>query len=119
MNEAALKGAVSTVEVLVGGVRQMVADGVRRCKDRVLQQEASRLQDKENVLQLLVRRDHHLVFTSTLRKKLELSSESDLSWNQSNLFALKMCRYRVKLTACVFCRRSINRTWRRFWWPVP
>lgn len=54
MNEAALKGAVSTVEVLVGGVRQLVADGVRRCKDRVLQQEASCLQDKENVLQLLV-----------------------------------------------------------------
>lgn len=81
---------MSTVEVLVGGVRQLVADGVKRCKAKVLQQEASCLQDKENVLQLLVRPDHHLVFKSILRKKLELSSESDLSWNQSNLFALKM-----------------------------
>lgn len=119
MNKAALTGAVSTVEVLVGGVKQLVADSVRRCKDRVLQQEESCLQGKENVLQLLVRHDRHLVFKSIGRKKLELSSESDLSSNQSNLSALKTCRYRVKLTAFVFCRRSINRTWRRFWWPVP
>lgn len=55
MNEAALKGALNTVESLVGGVRRLVAEGVGRCKDRVQQQEALCLQDKDSVLQLLVR----------------------------------------------------------------
>lgn len=55
MNEAALKGALNTVESLVGGVGQLVAEGVGRCKDRVQQQEALCLRDKESVLLLLVR----------------------------------------------------------------
>lgn len=54
-NEAALNGALTTVESFVGGVGQLVAEGVGRCQDRVRQQEALCLQDKESVLQLLVR----------------------------------------------------------------
>lgn len=53
-NEAALKGALTTVESLVGGVGQLVAGGVTRCQERVQQQEMVCLQDKETVLQLLV-----------------------------------------------------------------
>ncbi|XP_030011249.1 kinesin-like protein KIF11 [Sphaeramia orbicularis] len=53
MNEAALKGALSTVEAFVGGVGQLVAEGVARCKDRVQQQGALREQDRDSVLQLL------------------------------------------------------------------
>lgn len=55
MNEAVLKGALTSVESLVGGVGQLVAEGVARCRDKVQQQEALCLQDKESVLQLLVR----------------------------------------------------------------
>lgn len=50
-----MKGALTTVESFVGGVGRLVAEGVGRCKDRVQQQEALCLQDKESVLQLLVR----------------------------------------------------------------
>ena len=55
MNEAVLKGALTSMESLVGGVGQLVAEGVARCWDKVQQQEALCLQDKESVLQLLVR----------------------------------------------------------------
>lgn len=55
MNEAVLKGALTSVESLVGGVGQLVAEGVARCRDKVQQQEALCLQDKESMLQLLVR----------------------------------------------------------------
>lgn len=55
MNEAGLKGALSTLESFMGGVRQLVDEGVGRCKDKVQQQEALCLQDRESVLQLLVR----------------------------------------------------------------
>lgn len=54
-NEAALKGALNTVESFVGGVGQLVAEGVTRCQEKVQQQELVCLQDKETVLQLLVR----------------------------------------------------------------
>ncbi|KAM6922167.1 kinesin-like protein KIF11 [Lycodopsis pacificus] len=53
MNEAALKGALTTMESFVGAVGQLVAEGVTRCQDRVQQQEALCLQDKETLLQLL------------------------------------------------------------------
>uniref|UniRef100_A0A671W7P3 Kinesin family member 11 n=1 Tax=Sparus aurata TaxID=8175 RepID=A0A671W7P3_SPAAU len=53
MNEAVLKGALTSVESLVGGVGQLVAEGVARCRDKVQQQEALCLQDKESMLQLL------------------------------------------------------------------
>lgn len=55
MNKAAAKGALTTVESFVGGVGQLVAEGVARCQERVQQQEALCLQDKESLLQLLVR----------------------------------------------------------------
>ncbi|XP_029283274.1 kinesin-like protein KIF11 [Cottoperca gobio] len=53
MNQAALKGALTTVESFVGGVGQLVADGVTRCRDKVQQQETLCLQDKDDLLQLL------------------------------------------------------------------
>ncbi|KAM3862858.1 kinesin-like protein KIF11 [Diretmus argenteus] len=52
-NEVALKGALATVESLMGGVRQQVAEGVARCRDKVQQQEALCLQNKDGLLQLL------------------------------------------------------------------
>ena len=55
MNEAALEGALTTVESFVGSVGPLVAEGVARCQEKVQQQEALCLQDKENLLQLLVR----------------------------------------------------------------
>ncbi|KAM7385191.1 hypothetical protein PAMP_001286 [Pampus punctatissimus] len=53
MNEAALKGALTTVETFVGGFGQLVGEGVARCQDRVQQQETLCLQDKECLMQLL------------------------------------------------------------------
>ncbi|KAM7408248.1 hypothetical protein PAMA_002108 [Pampus argenteus] len=53
MNEAVLKGALTTVETFVGDVGQLVGQGVARCQERVQQQEALCLQDKESLLQLL------------------------------------------------------------------
>lgn len=55
MNEDALKGALSTVETFVGGVGSLVADGVARCREKVHQNQKLCLQDKEGMLQLLVR----------------------------------------------------------------
>ncbi|XP_029927094.1 kinesin-like protein KIF11 isoform X2 [Myripristis murdjan] len=52
-NEEALKGALVTMESFVGGVKQLVAEGVARCQDRVRQQEALCLQNKESLMQLL------------------------------------------------------------------
>lgn len=57
-NEAALKGALTTVESFAGDVGQLVGDGVARCRERVQQQEALCLQDKESLLQLLVRNNN-------------------------------------------------------------
>ncbi|KAG7232181.1 hypothetical protein INR49_009459 [Caranx melampygus] len=53
MNEAALTGPVTSLKSIVGGVGRLVADSVSRCQDRVQQQEALCLQDKETLLQLL------------------------------------------------------------------
>lgn len=68
MNEAALKGALTTVESFVGGVGQLVAEGVTRCRDRVQQQEALCVQDKEGLLQLLVRTRTTLNMADTIPK---------------------------------------------------
>lgn len=54
MNEAGLKGALSTLDSFMGGVRQLVDEGVGHCKDKVQRQEALCLQDRESMLQLLV-----------------------------------------------------------------
>jgi len=56
MNEATLKGSLTTVESVVGGVGSLVAEGVARCQQRVQQHEALCRQDKESLLQLLVSR---------------------------------------------------------------
>ncbi|XP_075902228.1 kinesin-like protein KIF11 isoform X2 [Nelusetta ayraudi] len=53
MNEAGLKGALGTLESFVGGVGQLVDQGVARCQDKFRQQEALCLQDRESVLRLL------------------------------------------------------------------
>lgn len=55
MNEAGLKGALGTLESFVGGVGQLVEQGVARCQDKVRQRETLCLQDRESVLRLLVR----------------------------------------------------------------
>ncbi|KAM4606947.1 kinesin-like protein KIF11 [Polymixia lowei] len=52
-NEAALSGALVTMESFVGGVRQLVADGVARCQAKVQQQEALCVQNRDAFLQLL------------------------------------------------------------------
>ncbi|XP_029376921.1 kinesin-like protein KIF11 isoform X2 [Echeneis naucrates] len=53
MNDGALKGALMTIESFVGGIGQLVAEGVSRCQQRVLQQETLCLQDKGKLQQLL------------------------------------------------------------------
>ncbi|XP_023818936.1 kinesin-like protein KIF11 isoform X2 [Oryzias latipes] len=52
-NEAAVNGAVTTIESFVGGVRSLVSEGVGRFQEKVQQHEALCLQDKESLLQLL------------------------------------------------------------------
>lgn len=64
MNEAALRTARTQVESLVGGVGQLVEAGVSRCQERVRQQQALSLQDKESLLELLVRTKHPHPVTS-------------------------------------------------------
>ncbi|XP_068423351.1 kinesin-like protein KIF11 [Clinocottus analis] len=53
MNEAALKGALATVESFVGGVGRLVSEGVSRCQEEVRRREELCLQDKESLLQML------------------------------------------------------------------
>lgn len=66
-NEAALKGALSTVQTVVGGAGQLVAEGMARCQERV-QQATLCVLEKESVLQLLVRtaRPSHPKHTGSL-----------------------------------------------------
>lgn len=54
-NEAAYSGALTAVEAFVGGVGQLVADGVACCRDKVEQQQVLGVQDRDVFLQLLVR----------------------------------------------------------------
>lgn len=53
-NETALKGAVSTLESVVGGVGRLVAQNVSRCRENMEQQQFLCLQDKERIVQMLV-----------------------------------------------------------------
>ncbi|XP_024152400.1 uncharacterized protein LOC112161484 isoform X2 [Oryzias melastigma] len=53
MNEEAVKGAMTTMESFVGGVRSLVSEGVGRFQEELQQHEALCLQDKESLLQLL------------------------------------------------------------------
>ncbi|KAK2921541.1 kinesin-like protein KIF11 isoform X1 [Channa argus] len=78
-NEAALKGALTTVECFVGGVGQLVAEGVARCKERVQQQEVQCLQDKESLLQLLEEHQQDMEEVLVNRTQMGLSAVKELS----------------------------------------
>ncbi|KAM9345205.1 kinesin-like protein KIF11 [Symphorus nematophorus] len=79
MNESALKGALTTVESLVGGVGQLVADGVGRCQDRVREHEALCLQDKESLLQLLEEHRQDMEEVLVARTLMGLSAVKELN----------------------------------------
>nr|XP_033468499.1 kinesin-like protein KIF11 isoform X1 [Epinephelus lanceolatus] len=79
MNEAALKGALTTVESVVGGVGQLVAEGVARCQDRVKQQEALCQQDKESLLQLLEEHRQDMEEVLVVRTLMGLSAVKELN----------------------------------------
>ncbi|XP_074503183.1 kinesin-like protein KIF11 [Sebastes fasciatus] len=79
MNEAALKGALTTVESFVGGVGQLVNEGVTRCRDRVQQQEALCLQDKESLLQLLEEHRQDMEDVLVARTLMGLSAVKELN----------------------------------------
>lgn len=46
---------MTTVEAIVGGVGRLVAQNVSRCKENMEQQRFLCLQDKEKIVQMLVR----------------------------------------------------------------
>ncbi|KAK5908848.1 hypothetical protein CgunFtcFv8_016871 [Champsocephalus gunnari] len=79
MNEAALKGALTTVESFVGGVGQLVSEGVSRCQDKVKQQEALCLQDKESLLQLLEEHRQDMEEVLVTRTLMGVSAVKELS----------------------------------------
>lgn len=54
-NEAALQGALSAVKAIVGGVGRLVAQNVIGCKENMEQRQLLCLQDKEKLVQMLVR----------------------------------------------------------------
>eukprot|EP00064_Thunnus_orientalis_P022887 superscaffoldBa00008134_g23108 len=78
-NEAALKGALTTVESFVGGVGQLVGEGVARCQGRVKQQSALCLQDKENLLQLLEEHRQDMEEVLVVRTLMGLSAVKELN----------------------------------------
>ncbi|KAM6915913.1 kinesin-like protein KIF11 [Xenentodon cancila] len=79
MNEAALKGALTTVESFVGGVGSLVAGGVARCQERVQQHEALCLQDKEGLLQLLEEHQQDMEEVLATRTLMSLSAVKEIS----------------------------------------
>ncbi|XP_059215984.1 kinesin-like protein KIF11 isoform X2 [Centropristis striata] len=79
MNEAALSGSLTTVASLVGGVGRLVADGVSRCRERIVQQEALCLQDKENILQLLEEHRQDMEEVLVARTLMGLTAMKELS----------------------------------------
>ncbi|XP_074532612.1 kinesin-like protein KIF11 [Halichoeres trimaculatus] len=78
MNEAALKGALTTVESFVGGVGQLVAEGVARCQEKVQHQEAMCLKDKESLLQLLEEHRQDMEEALVVRTLMGLSAVKEL-----------------------------------------
>ena len=57
MNQAALSQAQVAMETLVGGVRQVMSEGVAQSEGRSRQQEAQCLQNRDEALERLVRPD--------------------------------------------------------------
>lgn len=47
---------MSTVESFVGGVGQLLAQNVSQCKEKIQHQQLLCLQDKERIVQMLVRK---------------------------------------------------------------
>ncbi|XP_042082432.1 kinesin-like protein KIF11 [Haplochromis burtoni] len=79
MNEAALKGALTTVESFVGGVRPLVAESVARCEEKVQQNETLCLQDKESVLQLLEEHRRDMEEVLVVQTLMGLSAAKELN----------------------------------------
>ncbi|KAK5854325.1 hypothetical protein PBY51_015404 [Eleginops maclovinus] len=79
MNEAALKGALTTVESFVGGVGSLVSEGVTRCQDKVKQQEALCQQDKDSLLQLLEEHRQDMEQVLVVRTLMGLTAVKELS----------------------------------------
>uniref|UniRef100_A0A669EQN1 Kinesin-like protein n=1 Tax=Oreochromis niloticus TaxID=8128 RepID=A0A669EQN1_ORENI len=79
MNEAALKGALTTVESFVGGVRPLVAESVARCEEKVQQNEMLCLQDKESVLQLLEEHRRDMEEVLVVQTLMGLSAAKELN----------------------------------------
>ncbi|XP_075996605.1 kinesin-like protein KIF11 isoform X2 [Genypterus blacodes] len=79
MNQAALKGALLAVDSLVGGVKQLVREGVARFQEGVQQQGALCQQNKESIQQLL--EEHHQDMEEELvaRSLMGLSAVKELS----------------------------------------
>ncbi|XP_072246625.1 kinesin-like protein KIF11 isoform X2 [Leuresthes tenuis] len=77
-NEAALKGALSTVESVLGGVGSLVAEGVARCQQRVQQHEALSRQDKDGLLQLLEEHQQDMEEVLAARTLMGLSAVKEL-----------------------------------------
>lgn len=79
MNEAALKGALTTVESFVGGVRPLVAESVARCEEKVQQNETLCLQGKESVLQLLEEHRRDMEEVLVVQTLMGLSAAKELN----------------------------------------
>ncbi|XP_026165926.1 kinesin-like protein KIF11 isoform X1 [Mastacembelus armatus] len=77
-NEAAQKGALGTLQSVMGCVGQLVASGVTRCQEKV-QQAVLCVQDKEGVLQLLEEHQQHMEEVLTVQTLMGLSAIRELS----------------------------------------
>ncbi|KAF7649356.1 hypothetical protein LDENG_00142330 [Lucifuga dentata] len=79
MNEVALEEALTTIKSFVGGVKQLVVEGVARCQDRVQQQGALCQQNQQSMLQLL--EEHHQDMEAVLVNQtlIGLSAVKELS----------------------------------------
>ncbi|KAM4591688.1 kinesin-like protein KIF11 isoform 2-T2 [Odontesthes bonariensis] len=78
MNEATLKGALTAVESVVGGVGSLVAEGVARCQQRVQQHEALCQGDKDLLLQLLEEHQQDMEEVLAARTLMGLSAVKEL-----------------------------------------
>lgn len=77
-NEAAYSGALTAVEAFVGGVGQLVADGVACCRDKVEQQQVLGVQDRDVFLQLLDEHQRDMEDVLVSRTLLDLSAIKEL-----------------------------------------
>ncbi|XP_055358789.1 kinesin-like protein KIF11 isoform X3 [Betta splendens] len=78
-NESSLKGAVATVESVLGRVGQLVAEGVARCQERVQQQHMVCQQDKDTLLELLEEHRQDMEEVLVDRSLMSLSAVKELN----------------------------------------